>query len=105
MLQVYALARIAGRERYDVVMSVGPGMNAWRARLPELFERVVSATPQERPGILAELRALDDDVAAEVERLVAASEREGTVLDRPAWAELDTESAVPSRIGPYHVVA
>ena len=81
-------------------------------RVQELFHRVVDLAPGERARSLEEACGSDASLRAEVERLVAADAREGTVLDqdvaRAAAAVMSAEGgpdAVPDvRCGPYRLV-
>jgi serine/threonine protein kinase/Tol biopolymer transport system component len=77
-------------------------------RLAELFAEAVERDADGRRQLVAEIAAADPDLAAELERLLAAAAA-GSVLDRSPWSGLGAdETAVdlplPQRIGPYQVV-
>ena len=81
-------------------------------RLPELFAQGAEVPAAERDAWLAELRAAEPALAADVAALLAAAERDGGLLDAaPPAAELadavppdDGEAPQPSRIGAYRIV-
>ena len=62
----------------------------------ELFNRALEAEAPERQRLLAELRASNPELAVEVEELLAAAAKEGSLLDRPV-------AVLPERIGPYRI--
>jgi hypothetical protein len=77
-----------------------------RGSLPELFEQARAASDDERLRLLAVVRASDERLAAELEGMIAAAAREGTVLDRPLWAAAGTDpgEASADKLGPYRLV-
>jgi eukaryotic-like serine/threonine-protein kinase len=72
------------------------------AQLYELFERASAATPSERSEIVEALRSRDPELAEQLAGMLAASAREGTVLDRPAWTVVGDET--PTQVGPYRIL-
>ncbi len=72
-----------------------------RTQIAEAFIKAVEQDAAERSQFLAALRDTDPDVAAEVEALLRAHERDG-ILDSPA--RLPDEAPVERRIGPYRVL-
>ncbi|MGE0441822.1 MAG: tetratricopeptide repeat protein [Gemmatimonadales bacterium] len=66
-----------------------------------LFDAVADLPPGERPAALA---AVDADLRAEVEALVAAAERTADFLGRPAFPRAAAENLVGTRLGPYEMV-
>ena len=87
-------------------------MNA--ERLAELFADAIEREPAGRRQLVSEIAAADPDLAAELERLLAAA-GDSSPLDRSPWIDVgagdsDTDMGVagpaplPERIGPYRVV-
>lgn len=61
------------------------------SRINEIFDKVIAADPAQRPVLLRELAAGDATVMAEVEELVAASDRTSGIFDDPLLRILGTE--------------
>ena len=77
-------------------------MDAERWRIvKEAFGRASEAAGVQRPAILA---AYDADVRAEVEKMLAVSADENSVLDNPLGDVHLLDDAPPARIGDYRVV-
>ena len=82
----------------------------WR-RVDELFHSALEREGAERAAFLAEACAGDEALRGEVEKLIAAHEKEGSFIDSPAYA--DTELLVGDqaaltagqRLGPYRVIS
>ncbi|MCA1620534.1 MAG: serine/threonine-protein kinase [Acidobacteria bacterium] len=81
----------------------------WR-RVEELFHSALGRDGAERAAYLAEACAGDEALRREVERLVAAHEKDGSFIDSPAYA--DTELLINDKavltagqsLGPYKVI-
>jgi serine/threonine protein kinase/tetratricopeptide (TPR) repeat protein len=79
-------------------------------RLQELFHRALALAPGERLALLERECAVDASLRAEVERLLAAHDRAGGFIDRPAAAGLgegdpgDTAWLPGGRVGAYRLV-
>jgi eukaryotic-like serine/threonine-protein kinase len=82
----------------------------WR-RVDELFHSALGRDGAERAAFLREACEGDDSLRGEVERLIAAHEKDGSFIDSPAYA--DTELLIEDRavltagrrLGPYRVVS
>ena len=83
------------------------------ARVTELFTRTFEASPEERSRLLGAETAGDATLRSQVEALLAAHDRAGGVLDRPAISSLDgldlsalapVGSLVGRILGPYRVI-
>ena len=75
-----------------------------------LFDRALDRPPGERAALLASEASRDPELAAEVERLLAANASAGGFLDRPAIETVDLAPLpgavpLPATIGPYAVEA
>lgn len=82
----------------------------WR-RVDELFHSALGRDGAERAAFLREACAGDDSLRREVERLIAAHEKEGSFIDSPAYADtallIDNQAALTAgqRLGPYKVMS
>ena len=79
----------------------------WR-EVKGLFDRTLDRPPEERTEMLADAALRDPELAAEVERLMAANASAGEFLDRPAIERVDLAglpavAPLPERIGTYAV--
>ncbi|MCI0488006.1 MAG: protein kinase [Blastocatellia bacterium] len=80
----------------------------WK-KLDALFHEALALLPEARAAFLAEACSGDEHLREEVERLIAAHEREDSFLDTPVLAQMAEfaverrESLVGHRIGPYQV--
>lgn len=81
-------------------------------RVEDLFHAALNLEPRERAAFLAEVRASDPELLAEVESLIGAHELEGSFLDSPAYdttTELATTAQPDPRlgrsVGRYRIVA
>ncbi|MCP5115552.1 MAG: serine/threonine protein kinase, partial [bacterium] len=80
-------------------------------RVWEVFETALDKPSDTRPGWLAETCADDDSLRRQVERLLAAHQKVGGMLDSPvqslaseALADVNEPAASNERVGPYRVV-
>jgi len=92
-----------------VTDSRGAGTPDW-ARVNEIFHHAIEAPPAERAAIVGRESGGDTALAAEVMSLLAAHERAGEFIERPAMSAdaivaLATGSEIPDdwRIGPYRI--
>ena len=80
-------------------------------RVEDLFHAALKLEPSERAAFLAEVRASDPELLAEVESLIAAHELEGSFIDSPAYdATTETvttqaDSRLGRFVGRYSIVA
>jgi tetratricopeptide (TPR) repeat protein len=67
-------------------------MNRWEEidKVEELFHRALKLEPEERARFIAEVRGYDPVLGDEVESLIAAHERQGSLLDSSAYQASDT---------------
>src|SRR5215203_2114965 len=81
----------------------------WR-RVDELFHAALERDGAGRADFLAEACAGDEALRSEVERLVAAHERDGSFIDSPAYADtkllVDDGAGLTAGqpLGPYKVI-
>jgi len=73
-----------------------------------LFDRALDRPPEDRAALLASESCRDPELAAEVERLLKASESAGDFLETPAIDGVDLSALratprLPSAIGPYAI--
>src|SRR5262245_1450556 len=83
----------------------------WK-KLDALFHEALEFGGESRTAFLAEACGGDEQLREEVERLIAAHERESSFIDLPIYVEAvelttgdRTESLVGSSIGPYQVIS
>lgn len=81
-------------------------------RVEDLFHAALKLEPSGRATFLAELRASDPELLAEVESLIAAHEMEGSFIDSPAYdattelaAATQADSRLGRSVGRYNIVA
>jgi tetratricopeptide (TPR) repeat protein len=78
------------------------------SEVAELFARALELAGGERARFVAEVRARDPAIAAELDRLLAGDGEDDSPLDRSPWAEFEraTEerAPLPSAIGPYRIL-
>lgn len=81
-------------------------------RVEDLFHAALKLEPTERAAFLAEVRASDPELLAEVESLIAAHELEGSFIDSPAYdtttklaATTQADSRLGRSVGRYSIVA
>ncbi|MEO8435365.1 MAG: protein kinase [Pyrinomonadaceae bacterium] len=81
----------------------------WR-RVDELFHSALERGPAERAAFLTEACAGDEALRREVEKLIAAHEKDGSFIDSPAYADtellVDRQAVLTSgqSLGPYKVI-
>jgi serine/threonine protein kinase/tetratricopeptide (TPR) repeat protein len=78
-------------------------------RLQELFHAAIPLGPRERERLLSEACGEDTVLRMEVDRLLAAHERPGGIIESPVegpdtWPDQDEASAVGRRFGPYRAM-
>ena len=82
----------------------------WR-RVDELFHSALERDGAERAAFLREACRGDEALRREVERLIAAHERDGSFIDSPAYADtallIDNQPVLTAgqRLGPYEVIS
>src|SRR5215475_8872910 len=83
----------------------------WK-KLKVLFHEALELQREARAVHLAKVCGDDERLREEVERLLAAHEREGSFIDSPFFTETEEmtdddpdESPVGRRIGPYQVIS
>src|ERR1041385_3925293 len=81
-------------------------------RLEELFHRAAELDGEERAAFVAQMRASDSELGAELESLLQAHNRDGTFMDSPAYeaaAEMIEASEIQlfsgRTLGRYQVLA
>lgn len=78
------------------------------AEVAELFGRALDLAGDERAQFVAEVRARDPEIAAELDRLLARVADADSPLDRSPWAEFqraaEEPAPLPSAIGPYRIL-
>jgi serine/threonine protein kinase len=78
----------------------------WR-QVERLYHAALERESEQRPAFLAEACNGDQELYRELESLLAADEKAGTVFEHPAW-ELSPSSQLPrpgAQLGPYSIEA